>query len=87
MDDVLPNLSSSHQELISLLRRCVEQSYREQYREALQDFENGVVSKRTMPYLVKPDDILVGKTSSHIMAYKVISGAQDKKTLHFSISI
>lgn len=72
----LQALSTSHQDLMRTLTSWIDRNYEDQYAEAKHHFENGVVTLRTMPFLLCPGDVLVwkekGKTKAAISSSQAV---------------
>lgn len=57
----LQRLSHPNQELMATLTSWITRNYEERYTNAKNHLENGVVTLRTMPFLLRPGDVLVWK--------------------------
>lgn len=72
----LQQLSTSHQDLMRTLTSWIDRNYEDQYAEAKHHFDNGVVTLRTMPFLLCPGDVLVwkekGKTKAAINSSQAV---------------
>lgn len=71
----LQQLRPSHQDLMRNLTFWIDRNYEEKYAEAKLHLENGVVTLRTMPFLLCPGDVLVwkekGKTKAAVTSSEV----------------
>lgn len=59
--EALQQLRPSHQSLMRSLTRWIDRNYEDKYNEAKRQLENGVVTLRTMPFLLVPGEVLVWK--------------------------
>lgn len=61
-------LSAPHQKIMSLLTSWIEEHYAEIYDRVDDTLHRGVVTENTMPFLVKPGDVLVWKEKDELNA-------------------
>lgn len=59
--EALQQLRPSHQRLMRALTTWIDRNYENKYNEAKRQLENGVVTLRTMPFLLCPGEVLVWK--------------------------
>lgn len=59
--EALEQLSPSHQSLMQALTAWIDRNYEDKYIEARRHLENGVVTLRTIAFLLFPGDVLVWK--------------------------
>lgn len=59
--EALQQLSELHQNLMRTLTLWIDRNYEEKYTEAKRQLANGVVTLRTIPFLLFPGDVLVWK--------------------------
>lgn len=59
--DALQELSPSYQSLMGTLTSWIDRNYEEKYTEAKRQLDRGVVTLRTMPFLLFPGDVIVWK--------------------------
>lgn len=52
-------MDTHHQQLMELLTSWIEDNYGEKYDLVARQLKNGVISQETMPFLVRPRDVLV----------------------------
>lgn len=71
----LQQLSQPHQGLVRSLTAWIDRNYRETYAEANRNLQNGVITLKTMPFLLCPGDVLIwkekGKTKAAITSSQV----------------
>ncbi|KAL9064515.1 MAG: hypothetical protein Q9157_007804 [Trypethelium eluteriae] len=77
LPEKLPQLSSLHQELLSLLVEFIKSNYIQEYQTADTMRNEGHVTKRLMQYLIKPGNVVVGKRGPHRVAYIATSWAKE----------
>ncbi|KAL9085703.1 MAG: hypothetical protein Q9165_007452 [Trypethelium subeluteriae] len=77
LPEKLPQLSSLHQELLSLLADFIRSNYSQEYETAEAMRNEGHVTKRLMQYLIKPGNVVVGKRGPHRVAYVATSWAKE----------
>ncbi|GFF67545.1 hypothetical protein IFM47457_01756 [Aspergillus lentulus] len=80
-DSVLQVLPSHQRALVELFGEWVNANYEKEYAHVNDQIERGVVSCRTMKYLVRPGDPLVCQETSLLQAYQATSWAKSKVTL------
>lgn len=68
-DECQSGLSPRSQQLLSLLKQCIMESYGAEYEAADGAFAEGFVSGRYMKYLVRPGDVLVMTDGLQISAF------------------
>lgn len=59
--EALQQLSPSQQSLMNALTSWIDKNYEEKYVEARRQLDNGVITLRTIPFLLFPGDVLVWK--------------------------
>lgn len=59
--DALQQLSPSYQSLMGTLTSWIDRNYEEKYTEAKRQLDRGVITLRTMPFLLFPGDVIVWK--------------------------
>lgn len=59
--EALQQLRPSHQSLMGALTTWIDRNYEDKYNEAKRQLENGVITLRTMPFLLCPGEVLVWK--------------------------
>jgi len=79
--EILPRLTYTEQTLIRLFFHCVLENHGSEYQQAQQNFEQGLISKTTMPYLVYTGVVLIGRKETYFEAYMAKSWG------HESVSI
>ncbi|KAK7715730.1 hypothetical protein SLS63_011319 [Diaporthe eres] len=70
----LQQLSPPHQDLMRTLTSWIDKNYDEKYVEAKLHLESGVITLRTMPFLLCPGDVLVWKEKGKTKAAVTSSG-------------
>lgn len=66
--EALRQLKQPHRDLMRMLTSWIDKNYAEKYAEAEMQLRNGVVTLRTMPFLVCPGDVLIWKEKAKIKA-------------------
>lgn len=61
-------MSAPHRKIMSLLTSWIEEHYAEIYNRVNDTLNRGVVTENTMPFLVKPGDVLVWKEKAELNA-------------------
>lgn len=59
--EALQELRPSHQSLMRTLTTWIDRNYEDKYNEAKRQLENGVITLRSMPFLLCPGEVLVWK--------------------------
>jgi hypothetical protein len=57
--DLIKGLNPAHKSLMLLVTSWIENNYKEQYDNAIDQLERGVVSKETIPFLFKPGGVII----------------------------
>ncbi|KAK0724042.1 hypothetical protein B0H67DRAFT_679768 [Lasiosphaeris hirsuta] len=66
--DAFRDMDKAHQDHMKFLTGWIEQEYGDLYNGADNQFSKGVVSAETMPFLVKPGDVLISTSGSTLNA-------------------
>ncbi|KAI3326319.1 AAA family ATPase [Xylariaceae sp. AK1471] len=78
---VLDSLPSGPQKLVKLLTDWIDNAYGEHYAQADEEFGRGVVTRKTIDYLICPGDIVISKFRERWRGYKSKGWLQEDKNL------
>ncbi|KAG5810806.1 hypothetical protein H9Q74_003957 [Fusarium xylarioides] len=67
--DALEDMEEPHKKQMLLLTEWIDRNYSEMYAEAETKFSEGHVSKTTMPFFIRPGEVLVSKNEKGIQGY------------------
>ncbi|KAF4336553.1 AAA family ATPase [Fusarium beomiforme] len=79
---VLQSMADPHKKQMLLLTEWIDQKYSDMYAEAEGKFSAGYVSALSMPFFIRPGEVLVSKNEKGIQGH--ISGSWPNKNCHFS---
>lgn len=78
----IETMAEPHKKQMQLLTQWIDDNYGEIHTEVEAQFSRGYISEQTMPFFVRPGEVLVSKTAKGIQGYiakswatKVVSGA------------
>ncbi|KAF4471595.1 AAA family ATPase [Fusarium albosuccineum] len=74
----LETMSEPHRSQMRLLTEWIDQNYNDTYTEAEEKFTRGRVSRSTMPFLVRPGEVLVSKNDEGVRGYIARSWAGEE---------
>lgn len=66
--DALQRLQPLHKDLMHIMTSWIEENYAKKYDEAWSNLDRGVVTLRTMPFLMCPGDVLIWKEKTKMKA-------------------
>lgn len=83
---IVEGMPAKEQELLRLLTSWIEESYGEEYSEADDSFQKGVVKSPMVRYLIAPGELLTWRDSNHVVVFKAESWPRMKTPQAYSDS-